>query len=116
LKLPRFDLPLRERAASRFLRWTIAGLLYLAIVALAVAAIADEALRSGGMRIKMVTVSLPPVEDARHGEREMAEAIGILREARGVISAVPVGPRRWRPWSSHGSQTPSPRWTCHCPG
>jgi cell division transport system permease protein len=90
MKFPRFDLPLRQGAPSRLLPWTIGGLLYLAIVALAVAAIADEVLRSHGMRSRMVTVTLPSVEDANGGERAMAEAIDILRAARGVTSAVPV--------------------------
>jgi cell division transport system permease protein len=83
MKPRRFDLPLRQSAASRFLPWTIGGLLYLAVVALAVAAIADEALRGYGMRTKMVTVTLPSVEDARRGEQEMAKAMDILRGARG---------------------------------
>ena len=33
MNLPRLDLPLRQSAASRFLPWTIGGLLYLAVVA-----------------------------------------------------------------------------------
>lgn len=89
MKLPRFDLPLRERAASRFLPWVVGALLFLAVVALAVAAIADEALRGYGMRTKMVTVTLP-VFDAGAGQQELAEALNILRNTRGVVSAVPV--------------------------
>jgi cell division transport system permease protein len=90
VKLPRIDLPLRQSAASRFLPWTVGGLLYLAVVALAIAAIADEALRSDGMRIKMVTVTLPAFDDAGVGKQEIAEAMNILRKAPGVTSAVPV--------------------------
>jgi cell division transport system permease protein len=90
MKLPRIELPLRQSAASRFLPWTIGGLLYLAVVALAVAAIADEALHGAGMRIKMVTVTLPAFDDTGVGKQEIAEAMNILREAPGVISAVPV--------------------------
>lgn len=90
MKLPRFDLPLRERAASRFLPWTIGGLLYVALVALAVAAIADDALRSQGMRVKMATVTLPSVEDAGRDERQLSGALAVLGEARGVVSAAPV--------------------------
>ena len=52
MRLPRFDLPLRQSAASRCLPWALGGLLYLAVVALGVAAIADEALRSNGMPIR----------------------------------------------------------------
>jgi cell division transport system permease protein len=93
MNLLRFDLPLRHSAASRFLPWTIGGLLYVVVVALAVTGIANEALRLYGVRAKLVTVSLPSVEDARRGEREMAQAVEMLREIRGVISAVPV-PRK----------------------
>jgi cell division transport system permease protein len=89
MRLPRFDLPLRQSAASRFLPWTIGALLFVAIVALAVAAIADEALRGYGMRVKMVTVTLP-VFDASDGQQELAAALDILRNTRGVTSAVPV--------------------------
>ena len=90
MTLSRFDLPLRESAAGRFLQWTIGGLLYVAVVTLAVAGVASEALRVYGMRTKLVTVTLPSVEDTRRGEREMAEAIEMLRGTRGVISVVPV--------------------------
>jgi cell division transport system permease protein len=90
MNLPRFDLPLRQSAASRFLPWAIGGLLYLAVVALGVAAIADEALRGDGMRLKMVTVTLPAFDDAGVGKQEIAKAMNILRQAPGVTSAVPV--------------------------
>jgi cell division transport system permease protein len=89
MKLPRLDLPLRQSAGSRFLPWIIGGLLFLAVVALAVAAIADEALRGYGMRTKMVTVTLP-VFDAGAGQEELAAALDILRNTDGVTSAVPV--------------------------
>ena len=89
MKLRRFDLPLRQSAASRFLPWTIGGLLFLAIVALGVAAIADAALRGYGMRSKMVTVTLP-VFEAGDGQQELAEALNILRNTRGVTAAAPV--------------------------
>jgi cell division transport system permease protein len=92
MKLRRFDLPLGQTAASRFLPWTIGGLLYLAVVSLAVAGIANEALRLYAMRTKLVTVTLPSVEDTSRGEQEMAAAVEILRKTRGVTSAVPVPP------------------------
>ena len=92
MNLRRFDLPLQQSAASRFLPWTIGGLLYLAVVAFAVAGVADEALRLYGLRTKLVTVSLPSIEDAGRGEREMAAAIEMLNGTRGVLAAVPVPP------------------------
>jgi cell division transport system permease protein len=92
MSLRRFDLPLRQSAASRFLPWTIGGLLYLAVVALAVAAIADEALRLYGLRAELVTVSLPSAPDARRGEQDVAQAVEILRETPGVASVALVPP------------------------
>jgi cell division transport system permease protein len=90
MSLLRFDLPLRQSAASRFLPWTIGGLLYLAVVALAVAAIADEALRLYGLRAELVTVSLPSAQDASGGEQDVARAVEILRRTPGVTSAALV--------------------------
>jgi cell division transport system permease protein len=92
MNLRRFDLPLRETGVSLALPWTIGGLLYVAIVALAVAGVADEALRLYGIRAKLVTVTLPSIEDGTIGNREMAAAIELLRQTPGVVSAVPVPP------------------------
>ena len=116
MSLRRFDLPLRQSAASRFLPWTIGGLLYLAVLALAVAALADEALRLYGLRAELVTVSLPAVPDASRGEQDVARAVDILRETRGVTSVVPVPPEELaalvEPWLEdfdNGSDLPLPR-------
>jgi cell division transport system permease protein len=92
MNLRRFDLPLRQTGASLLLPWTIGGLLYVAVVALAVAGVADETLRLYGMRTELVTVTLPSIEDVSRGKREMAEAIEMLRETPGVVSAIPVPP------------------------
>ena len=116
MNLRRFDLPLRHSAASRFLPWTVGGLLYLAVVALAVAAIADEALRLYGLRSDLVTVTLPAVEDGRPGEQKVAQAVEILQRTRGVIAAVPVPPEELKalvePWlgdRNQGMDLPLPR-------
>jgi cell division transport system permease protein len=116
MSLRRFDLPLRQSAVSRFLPWTIGGLLYLAVLALAVAAIADEALRLYGLRAELVTVSLPSVQDARRGERDVARAVDILRRTPGVTSVVPVPPEELEalvePWLDDfkgGTDLPLPR-------
>ncbi len=112
----RFDLPLRQGAASRFLPWTIGGLLYLAVVALAIAAIADEALRLYDLRRELVTVTLPSVADGRAGEQKLAQAIELLRGTRGVTSAVAVPPEELKalvePWlgaSNSDMDLPLPR-------
>jgi cell division transport system permease protein len=102
MNLRRFDLPLRRTGLGLALPWTIGGLLYVAVVALAVAGVADEALRLFGMRAKLVTVTLPSIEDGTDGTREMAEAIELLRRTPGVVSAVPVPPEELQvlvePW------------------
>ena len=102
MNLWRFDLPLCHSAVSRFLPWSIGGLLYLAVIALAVAAIADEALRLYDLRRELVTVTLPAVEDGRAGEQKVAQAVDLLRRTRGVASAVAVPPEELKalvePW------------------
>jgi len=90
MNLRRFDLPLEQTAPSRFLPWTIGALVYLAVIALAIAAMADGALRLYGMRSKLVTVTLPSADDAGQGQDQMAQALDILTRTRGVTSAVPV--------------------------
>lgn len=86
----RFDLPLESTAASRFLVWIVAGLVYLAVVALAVAAVADSALKLYNMRARIVTVTLPAIEEGSAVETAVEAALEILRRTRGVTSASPV--------------------------
>lgn len=88
LNLRRTDLPLDQTAFGRFLPWTIAALVYGAVVALAVAAVADHALRLYHLRADLVTVTLPPI-----GSRdEAAAAVDMLQQTRGVTSATLVPP------------------------
>ncbi|MGH6914783.1 MAG: cell division protein FtsX, partial [Geminicoccales bacterium] len=84
------DLPLEHTPPGRLLSWTIAALIYLAVLALAVAAVADGALRLYSLRSKLVTVSLPSADDAMQGDRQMSAALGVLQKTRGVTSAIPV--------------------------
>ncbi len=81
------DLPLDQTAVSRFLPWIMAGLLYLAVVALAVAAIADGALQLFDQRDKMVTVSLPTAGISEDGDRNVADILKVLNESKDVVSA-----------------------------
>ncbi|MGI9504061.1 MAG: cell division protein FtsX [Geminicoccaceae bacterium] len=85
------DLPLDQTAVSRFLPWIMAGLLYLAVVALAAASIADGALQLFDEREKMVTVSLPTAGIAEDGDRDVANVLQVLNESDIVASAVVVG-------------------------
>jgi cell division transport system permease protein len=90
MNLRRLDLPLDQTSVSRFLPWTIAGLVYLAVLALAVAAVADGALRIYNLRAKVVTVTLPSVEDTSRSAEQLKAALDLLHRTRGVTSATPV--------------------------
>lgn len=112
----RFDLPLEHTAASRFLPWMLAALVYLSVVALGLAAVAGRALEAYAGRAKLVTVSLPSVADARQGEMRIAAALDLLNGTRGVTSArpVPIGELEQlvEPWlgeANTGVDLPLPR-------
>lgn len=77
------DLPLDQTAASRFLLWIVAGLVFLMVVAAGMAAIANDALGLYSTRSKFVTVTLP-------AEADVEQALTLLRKSRGVISASAV--------------------------
>jgi cell division transport system permease protein len=84
------DLPLEQTAVSRFLPWIMAGLLYLSLIALAVAAVADGALQLFDQRSKLVTVTLPTVADRARSDQELAAILDILKAADEVAAANPV--------------------------
>ena len=92
MNLRRLDLPLDQSAIGRFLPWTIALLVYLAVLTLAVAAVADRALRLYHLRAELVTVTLPPSTNSASSTREIAAAIDMLELTRGVTSATLVPP------------------------
>ena len=116
MNLRRFDLPLDQTAVGRFLPWTVAGLVYLAVLALGVAAVADGALRIYTLRAKLVTVTLPSAEDAGQGGEQIKAALEVLQQTRGVTSATPVPPEELKrliePWIGNmkeASDLPLPR-------
>ena len=84
------DLPLNQTAVSRFLPWIMAGLLYLSVIALATAAIADGALSLFSQRDQMVTVSLPTAGVSETGDRDVQRVLTVLSETREVVSATVV--------------------------
>jgi cell division transport system permease protein len=90
MKARRFDLPLDETGPTRFMPWAIAALVYLAVLALALAAVADGALRLYGLRARLVTVTLPAVPDPGQSAQEIAAALGVLEQTPGVTSATLV--------------------------
>lgn len=89
----RLDLPLDDTAASRFLIWIVAGLVFLAVVTLGVAAIAHGAHTIYSMRAKLVTVTLPAEGNGAAVDERMRTALDLLTRSRGVTSATPVAPQ-----------------------
>ena len=84
------DLPLNQTAVSRFLPWIMAGLLYLSVIALATAAIADGALSLFNKRDKMVTLSLPTAGLSETGDRDVQRILKVLEDAKEVVEATVV--------------------------
>ncbi|MGI9451411.1 MAG: cell division protein FtsX [Geminicoccaceae bacterium] len=81
---------MNQTAVSRFLPWIMAGLLYLSVIALAAAAIADGALSLFNERDKMVTLSLPTAGLSETGDRDVQRILKVLDEAKEVVDATVV--------------------------
>lgn len=112
----RFDLPLDSTAASRLLPWIIAVLVYLAVVLLGVAATADNALETYGMRARLVTVTIPAVDAPEVAERDVARVLAFFDEVPGVTSTTVVEDEELaeliEPWlgdAASGADLPLPR-------
>lgn len=78
------DLPLEDTPASRFLAWLIGGLTYLAVLACAVAVLAQGALERAAERPRLVTVALPALDDRAAAEAELAAVRSLLESRPGV--------------------------------
>jgi cell division transport system permease protein len=116
MNLHRLDLPLDQSSVGRFMPWTIGGLVYFAVIALAVAALADSALRLYDQRAKLVSVTLPSVGDAGPGPEQVKAALDLLHRTSGITSATPVPPdelkKMLEPWlggAKEASDLPLPR-------
>jgi cell division protein FtsX len=101
----RLDLPLAQTAPCRVLPWLTGGLVYLTVVMLGIAAIADQALRAMDHRVRLMTVTLPLI-DAIDAERDLAAALDVLYQERFVLTAEPVSQDELRllmmPWLDDG--------------
>ncbi|HMR29990.1 MAG TPA: hypothetical protein PKA13_03625 [Geminicoccaceae bacterium] len=86
----RRDLPLARTPASRFMTWITGALIYLAILAFALAAVADGRISSVSREPRMLTVSLPPAQEGEAGADETSRILALLRSLPGVASAQPV--------------------------
>jgi len=78
------DLPLDDTPASRFLAWLIGGLVFLAVLACAVAVLAQGAVDRLAERPRILTVALPAVDDPAAGEAELAQVRAALEGLPGV--------------------------------
>jgi cell division transport system permease protein len=93
----RLDLPLAQTAPGRVLPWLTGGLVYAAVVLLAIAIMADQAMLSMGERAQLATVTLPLSDDA-----DVGAALDVLYQDRSVIAAAPLSDDELRaliaPW------------------
>jgi cell division transport system permease protein len=93
----RLDLPLAQTAPGRVLPWLAGGLVYAAVLLLAIAIMADRALLAMRERAQLVTVSLPLSDDA-----DVGAALDVLYRDGSVIDAAPLGDAELRaliaPW------------------
>jgi len=78
----RLDLPLAETAPGQVLPWLTGGLVYAAVLLLAVLIMADRALLSRDGRAQLATVTLPLADDA-----DVAAALDVLYRDPAVIAA-----------------------------
>ncbi len=81
------DLPLDGAPAGRFLLWITAGLVYLAILAFGIAAVADVQLDDVRRQPRIITIALPPNPDPAAARRELIDVIELLRTRPGVAYA-----------------------------
>jgi cell division transport system permease protein len=95
------DLPLMQTAPGRVLPWLTGGLVYITVVLLGIAVMADQALRALDARARLITVTLPLADDG-DGSRKVDAALELLLQERFVIAAAPVGDDQLRtfmtPW------------------
>ncbi len=80
------DLPLAEQGTGRFLQWILAAATCLAVLAAALAVLADAELRRAAMRPMVVTLALP----AGTAAAEVEAVVRFLGRTEGVAFADPV--------------------------
>ena len=84
------DLPLEQTPASRFLLWISMSLVFIAVLAFALTAMSDAAVREFDRKPKIMTVALSPVSDAQNEAAHTAEVLAYLKGIDGVAFADPV--------------------------
>jgi cell division transport system permease protein len=79
----RVDLPVAQAAPGRLLAWLAGGLVYAAVMLLAILIMADQAIRALGEQARLVTVTLPVSDD-------IGKALTVLHQDPAVLAAAPV--------------------------
>ena len=96
------DLPLADTPASRFLAWIAGGLVFLAVLALALASAAGGTARRLALEPRIVTVALPASAGAIGPDTATAEITAALEQLDGVAFVRVVPPeevsRLVQPW------------------
>ncbi|HEX6012740.1 MAG TPA: hypothetical protein VFY87_13255 [Geminicoccaceae bacterium] len=110
------DLPLADTPASRFLAWIAGGLVFLAVVAFALAAAANGTAARLALEPRVVTVALPASWSRTIPDAETARVLTALGKLDGVAFARPVEPQELgklvAPWLGSGAELaalPMPR-------
>jgi cell division transport system permease protein len=86
----RLEIPLNRDSSVRFLPWIIALMVYLAGLALAGTLVLNGALSRWDRSLAgTLTVQLPPAEEGK-GDGGLKQAVDLLRQTPGVISAEPL--------------------------
>jgi cell division transport system permease protein len=111
------DLPLADTPASRFLAWIAGGLVFLAVIAFALAAVANGTAVRLALEPRVVTVALPASGSRTAApDAELARVLAALQPLDGVAFARPVEAQELgklvAPWIGPGAELaalPMPR-------
>jgi cell division transport system permease protein len=89
------DLPLRSDGSGRFLPWTVALMVYLASLALALLLVVYQLVERWDAGLSgTMTVELPPAPNGNRNDGALALALGVLRNSPGVLRAEPLDATR----------------------
>jgi cell division transport system permease protein len=85
------DLTLNRDGSGRFLPWTVAVMVYLASLALALLLVVHQVVQHWDIGLSgTMTVELPAAPSGGRDDGAMALTIGVLRETPGVLHAEPI--------------------------
>ena len=104
MKEDALELPLARQGVGRFTQWIVAAATCLAVLALAVAGVADTVLRQIMERPVVITVALPATSEPAR----LAAVRALLERTEGVVAVEPVAreelARLVEPWLGDGGR------------